>query len=154
MELEKIKQVAEERLKNSRSHVWKELGNKYYHGERVARLALELRRRVIPGDNSHDDILTAAAWLHDIANGLSSDHAAEGARLVRGLIPDFCTPQELDAMAQRLSVAVMLNEGAVYNKIVTETGASTATISRVNKTLTYQTAGGYEIVLDRIKNNV
>ncbi|MGN0669202.1 MAG: YerC/YecD family TrpR-related protein [Oscillospiraceae bacterium] len=69
-------------------------------------------------------------------------------------LEDLCTPQELDAMAQRLSVAVMLNEGAVYNKIVTETGASTATISRVNKTLTYQTAGGYEIVLDRIKNNV
>lgn len=69
-------------------------------------------------------------------------------------LEDLCTPQELDAMAQRLSVAVMLNEGAVYNKIVTETGASTATISRVNKTLTYQTAGGYEIVLGRIKNNV
>ena len=66
----------------------------------------------------------------------------------------FCKPQEIDAMAQRLSVAVMLNEGAVYNKIVTETGASTATISRVNKTLTYQTAGGYEIVLDRIKKDV
>ena len=104
MELEKIKQVAEERLKNSRSHVWKELGNKYYHGERVARLALELRRRVIPGDDSHDDILTAAAWLHDIANGLSSDHAAEGARLVRGLIPDFCTPQELDGICSIISV--------------------------------------------------
>lgn len=69
-------------------------------------------------------------------------------------LEDLCTPQELDAMAQRLSVAVMLSEGAVYNKIVTETGASTATISRVNKTLTYQTAGGYEIVLDRIKHNV
>lgn len=69
-------------------------------------------------------------------------------------LADLCTPQELDAMAQRLSVAVMLSDGAVYNRIVTETGASTATISRVNKTLTYQTAGGYEIVLDRIKNNV
>lgn len=69
-------------------------------------------------------------------------------------LEDLCTPQELDAMAQRLSVAVMLSEGAVYNKIVNETGASTATISRVNKTLTYQTAGGYEIVLERMKNNV
>ena len=72
----------------------------------------------------------------------------------KALLEDLCTPQELDAMAQRLSVAVMLNKGAVYNKIVEETGASTATISRVNKTLTYQTAGGYEIVLDRIKDYV
>ena len=75
-------------------------------------------------------------------------------RECEAFLADLCTPQEIDAMAQRLSVAVMLNKGAVYNQIVTETGASTATISRVNKTLTYQTAGGYEIVLGRIKNNV
>lgn len=64
---------------------------------------------------------------------------------------DLCTPQELNAIAQRLNVAQMLTEGNVYNKIVQETGASTATISRVNKTLNYQTAGGYKIVLDRLK---
>lgn len=64
---------------------------------------------------------------------------------------DLCTPQELNSIAQRLYVARMLTEGNVYNKIVQETGASTATISRVNKTLNYQTAGGYKLVLDRIK---
>lgn len=64
---------------------------------------------------------------------------------------DLCTPQELSAIAQRLSVANMLTDGCVYNKIVEETGASTATISRVNKTLNYQAAGGYKIVFDRIK---
>lgn len=65
-------------------------------------------------------------------------------------LEDLCTPQELAAMAQRLNVAVMLNDGCVYTKIVSETGASTATISRVNKTITYQTTGGYEVVLGRI----
>lgn len=64
---------------------------------------------------------------------------------------DLCTPQELNAIAQRLSVASMLTDGCVYNKIVEETGASTATISRVNKTLNYQAAGGYKIVFGRIK---
>ncbi len=64
---------------------------------------------------------------------------------------DLCTPQELDAIAQRLHVASMLSEGNVYNKIVEVTGASTATISRVNKTLNYQTSGGYKIVLERLK---
>lgn len=64
---------------------------------------------------------------------------------------DLCTPQELSAIAQRLNVASMLTDGCVYNKIVEETGASTATISRVNKTLNYQAAGGYKIVFDRIK---
>lgn len=64
---------------------------------------------------------------------------------------DLCTPQELDAIAQRLHVASMLSDGNVYNKIVEVTGASTATISRVNKTLNYQTSGGYKIVLERLK---
>lgn len=64
---------------------------------------------------------------------------------------DLCTPQELSAIAQRLHVASMLTDGNVYNSIVYVTGASTATISRVNKTLTYQTAGGYKMVFDRMK---
>ncbi|MBD5130217.1 MAG: TrpR-like protein [Ruminococcaceae bacterium] len=64
---------------------------------------------------------------------------------------DLCTPQELGAIAQRLHVANMLTDGNVYNSIVEATGASTATISRVNKTLTYQTAGGYKMVFDRMK---
>lgn len=69
----------------------------------------------------------------------------------RKFFDDLCTPQELNAIAQRLQVANMLTEGNVYNKIVEETGASTATISRVNKTLNYQAAGGYKIVFERIK---
>lgn len=63
---------------------------------------------------------------------------------------DLCTPQELNAIAQRLHVAKLLTEGNVYNNIVEKTHASTATISRVNKALTYQATGGYKIVLDRL----
>lgn len=63
---------------------------------------------------------------------------------------DLCTPQELKAISQRLHVARLLTQKRVYNDIVKETGASTATISRVNKTLNYQAAGGYKIVFDRL----
>ena len=66
---------------------------------------------------------------------------------------DLCTPQELSAISQRLNVASMLTDGNVYTQIVQETGASTATISRVNKTLNYQAAGGYKIVFDRLKKD-
>lgn len=67
-------------------------------------------------------------------------------------LEDICTPQELKAISQRLTVAKLLRENRVYTEIVEETGASTATISRVNKTLNYQAAGGYEIVFDRLKD--
>lgn len=68
----------------------------------------------------------------------------------RAFFEDLCTPQELKAMAQRIKVAQLLKSGENYKTITSSTGASTATISRVNKTMTYQTAGGYDTVLRRI----
>ncbi len=62
---------------------------------------------------------------------------------------DLCTIQEVRAMAQRLHVAHMLQTGTTYHDIVVETGASTATISRINRCLHYG-AGGYENVLRRL----
>ncbi len=63
---------------------------------------------------------------------------------------DVATINELKALAQRMHVAKMLKEKKVYTEIAEETGASTATISRVNKCLNYGT-GGYNLILDRLK---
>lgn len=65
-------------------------------------------------------------------------------------LSDLCTISEIKAMAQRLEVAVMLDSGKVYNDIASDTAASTATISRVNRALNYG-EDGYRIVLDKIK---
>jgi len=62
---------------------------------------------------------------------------------------DICTVSEIKAMAQRLEVAKMLREGYTYMDISEKTGASTATISRVNRCLNYG-ADGYKTVLDRL----
>lgn len=64
---------------------------------------------------------------------------------------DLCTIQELKALSQRLQVAKMLSEHHVYSNIVNETGASTATISRVNRTLNYG-SDGYEVVFRRLRD--
>ena len=63
---------------------------------------------------------------------------------------DLCTVSELMAMEQRYQVARCLNDGMIYNDILAETGASSATISRVNRSLQYG-SGGYSIVFDRMK---
>lgn len=63
---------------------------------------------------------------------------------------DLCTVNEFHSMAQRVVVAKMLSEKKVYNEIVKETGASTATISRVNRSLNYG-ADGYEKIFERVK---
>ena len=64
---------------------------------------------------------------------------------------DLCTIMEIQSMCQRLEVAQMLSQKIVYNKIVRETGASSATISRVNRSLNHG-AEGYKTVLERLKN--
>ncbi len=63
---------------------------------------------------------------------------------------DICTIKEIMDLTLRLKVAIMLNEGKSYQEISNETGASTATICRVNKCLLYG-AGGYREILKRIK---
>ena len=62
---------------------------------------------------------------------------------------DLCTVPELKAMSQRLAVAHMLSHKQVYSDIVAQTGASTATISRVNRSLNY-VCGGYKLLFDRL----
>ena len=63
---------------------------------------------------------------------------------------DLCTVSELKAMEQRYEVAKLLDEGMVYNEILEKTGASSATISRVNRCLNYG-KGGYRKALERVK---
>lgn len=62
---------------------------------------------------------------------------------------DICTIKEIKSIAQRLEVAKLLKAKKTYNEIEAETGASTATISRINRSLNYG-VGGYEIVLKRL----
>ena len=61
---------------------------------------------------------------------------------------DLCTIGELQAMTQRLEVARLLREGKTFTQISEETGVSSATITRVNKCISYG-SGGYKLALDR-----
>ena len=65
---------------------------------------------------------------------------------------DLCTVPELKAMSQRLVVAKMLSEKKIYSVIEAETGASTATISRVNRSLIYG-CDGYAQVFQRMEKD-
>jgi TrpR-related protein YerC/YecD len=65
-------------------------------------------------------------------------------------LEDVCTIKELQDMAQRFEVALKLSDGFNYNQVSKETGASSATISRVNKCLMYGN-NGYKTVIERIK---
>ena len=66
----------------------------------------------------------------------------------RMFFEDVCTIKELDAISQRLEVASLLSNGKNYQEVTALTGASTATISRVNKCLQYG-KGGYGLVINK-----
>ena len=68
---------------------------------------------------------------------------------VYSFFQDLCTVTELRAMEQRFEVACMLNKGMIYNDILEKTGASSATISRVNRSLSGGN-GGYEAYFNRM----
>lgn len=70
---------------------------------------------------------------------------------VYAFFTDLCTVPEMLAMEQRFEVARLLDQGAIYADIEEKTGASSATVSRVNRFLNYG-AEGYHMVLDRMKD--
>ncbi|MDF2546711.1 MAG: TrpR-like protein YerC/YecD [Anaerosolibacter sp.] len=65
---------------------------------------------------------------------------------------DICTIKEIQALAQRLKVAKLLRQDKTYHEIEEKTGASTATISRINRCLQYG-ADGYNLILDRLEED-
>ncbi|MDR2933220.1 MAG: TrpR-like protein, YerC/YecD [Oscillospiraceae bacterium] len=93
--------------------------------------------------------------MHEKFKGMDLDYlfkavlSLENIEECYAFFDDICTVQELRAISQRLHVAKMLSQRRVYSDIVAETGASTATISRVNRSLHYG-SDGYKIVFDRI----
>jgi len=98
MDLEVIAKIAAGEMANKRSFPHKSLGDKYHHGQRVATLALRLRQILFPQLTDKDELLTVAAWFHDIYNGheeYHKIHGEKGAELVRQLLANHCTAAEL-----------------------------------------------------------
>lgn len=65
---------------------------------------------------------------------------------------DLCTTREVEEMSKRIRAARMLSENSVYTEVVSETGLSTATISRVNRCLK-EGSDGYTTVLERVRES-
>ena len=103
MNLSVIKQIVHTEMSGKRSAPYKEIGNKYAHGERTSALALKLRQRILPCDDSSDSILTVAAWFHDIRNGMP-DHDTLGAAHTKELLTGHITADELEQICHIIAV--------------------------------------------------
>lgn len=91
--------------------------------------------------------MTKSSDFKELYNAILSLENEEECRL---FFEDICTMKELETMTQRLQVAKMLLDGKTFNEIVQATGASTTTISRVNRCLNYGD-GGYKNIINKCK---
>ena len=66
-------------------------------------------------------------------------------------LEDLCTVSEQMALEQRFEVAMLLDQGSIYSDVLEKTGVSSATVSRVKRSLNFG-AGGYRTVLDRMES--
>lgn len=98
LHLDELRTICETQLADKSSHPFKEPGNKFDHGIRTAKLAERLRLAICPDDTSvNADILTVAAWFHDLCNG-QDDHENAGADALPALIGHLVTEEELRAV--------------------------------------------------------
>ena len=98
LHLNELRAICEAQLGGRSSHPWKEPGNKFDHGIRTAKLAERLRQKICPDDPTvNPDVLTVAAWFHDLCNG-QDDHETAGANVLPALIGHLVTEEELSAV--------------------------------------------------------
>ena len=93
-------------------------------------------------EKNNEKTLSNIRYLYEVILKIETMEECEA------LFDDLCTKTELASISQRLVVAKMLSEKKVYSDIVAQTGASTATISRVNRSLAFG-AGGYEKIFNK-----
>lgn len=101
MNLNAIMDIAVTEMKYKSSHPFKELGNKFYHGQRVCETIKQLCG--IIGYKNNIDTLMVAAWFHDICNG-SENHELHGADKTRELLDSLCSNDELSTIYKLISL--------------------------------------------------
>ena len=101
MDFEALDQLAARLMAKRKPHVQRERGSIYYHGQRVAKGVIQLRK-MVSSDNSHDPYLRAAALFHDVGKGMDP-HASIGAAMMREHLKGYMAPDEIDEVTRLIA---------------------------------------------------
>ena len=101
MDFEALDQLAARLMAKRKPHVQRERGSVYYHGQRVAKGVIQLRK-MVTSDNSHDPYLRAAALFHDVGKGMDP-HAAIGATMMHEQLKGYMAPDEIDEVTRLIA---------------------------------------------------
>lgn len=102
MDFEALERLAERLMAKRKPHAQRERGSIYYHGQRVAKGVIQLRK-LVTGDNSHDPYLRAAALFHDVGKGMEP-HASIGAALMKEQLKGYMAADEIEEVTRLIAV--------------------------------------------------
>ena len=102
MDFDALERLAERLMAKRKPHAQRERGSIYYHGLRVSKGVIQLRK-MVTGDNSHDPYLRAAALFHDVGKGMEP-HAAVGATLMKEQLRPYMASDEIDEVVRLIAI--------------------------------------------------
>lgn len=120
MDINALQELAQKMMENRKAHLEREKGFIYYHGLRVSKVAINLRKMILPEDRSYDEILIVASLFHDVAKGIEP-HGTYGSVLVKEILKDYCTEEEINKISELIyhhSLRKMDSEYSDYIKII------------------------------------
>ena len=101
MDFDALERLAERLMAKRKPHVQRERGSVYFHGLRVSRGVIQLRK-MVSSDNSHDPYLRAAALFHDVGKGMEP-HASIGAAIMRDQLKGYMAADEIEEVARLIA---------------------------------------------------
>lgn len=99
MDTKLLEEIACKKMGKVRAHLEREPGHIYYHGLRVAKLSINLRKIIFPVESSFDDVIYAGALFHDIGKGIEP-HSETGYAVVKHILQEYCEPDELNNVSE------------------------------------------------------
>jgi uncharacterized protein len=96
-----IKELAKDLMIKRKAHNEREYGSVFYHGERVAKTAVQLRGKISPLKKSIDNLLVIASWFHDISKGIEP-HAHFGAIITKDILKDNLATNDLNMVVEMI----------------------------------------------------
>lgn len=99
MDIKLLQEIAYKKMGKIKAHIERERGHIYYHGLRTAKLALNIRKRLLPFDLQRDDMIYTGALFHDIGKGIEP-HAETGYAIVKHLLLDYLNPEEMKVVSE------------------------------------------------------
>lgn len=116
MNFDHLNEIAFKMMGKRKSHFEREVGAAYFHGQRTGKSAVQLRKKLVPGDDSMDESLLCAGMFHDMCKGLEP-HSDNAAHLCRAVLKEELTAAEMEQVCRLIAAHDKRHPGTDVNTV-------------------------------------